>query len=413
MNDKETKILKDRLKDILEEFWENKLSEKNKKCYICKNEIKEDFAKSHSIPKFILKYIANERYEVKTRYNDKNLRDQPRIERIKSAARFKNVCRNCESILFKNYEKFLEDYEKFLNDENKNILNDEILSEINLKIYLKETYELKKAFFQDSELDTIIEKVKEDEVIRRIDDFEINRDNMLELTNFQKKKWKYLTEKLDKTVEKNLQICNQKIKKETDKRMLDYLEKRKIILEKYKRKDLNYTDFSYNFHIIDLKYRVPLSIQCLLDLQEMITVIDVLGVHRMEFVEDRESYIPVSICVFPLENTTRIFLFSENKNELFKIFKQEFKKYSQDMQLKFINYMIFKTTNTYYYSPLIDSSIEDKIRKIINNKIMDDKDGRILIISDGLEEIEKEIQEIPNLLSKNYSIKELEKKYNN
>ena len=140
----------------------------------------------------------------------------------------------------------------------------------------------------------------------------------------------------------------------------------------------------------------------------MITVVDVLGAHRMEFVKDRESYIPVSICVFPLENTTRIFLFSENKNELFKIFKQEFKKYSQDMQLKFINYMIFKTTNTYYYSPLIDSSIEDKIRKIIN-----DKDGRILIISDGLEEIEKEIQEIPNLLSKNYSIKELEKKYNN
>ena len=70
------------------------------------------------------------------------------------------------------------------------------------------------------------------------------------------------------------------------------------------------------------------------------------------------------------------------------------------MQLKFINYMIFKTTNTYYYSPLIDSSIEDKIRKIIN-----DKDGRILIISDGLEEIEKEIQEIPNLLSEEYSIK--------
>jgi len=45
----------------------------------------------------------------------------------------------------------------------------------------------------------------------------------------------------------------------------------------------------------------------------MITVVDVLGAHRMEFVKDRESYIPVSICVFPLENTTRIFLFSEIK----------------------------------------------------------------------------------------------------
>ena len=192
------------------------------------------------------------------------------------------------------------------------------------------------------------------------------------------------------------------------------LKQRKSILEKCRNKNVKYHSINYIYYEIEpINYRVPLAFQCILDLQEMITVVDVLGVHRMEFVEDRESYIPVSICVFPLENTTRIFLFSENKNELFKIFKQEFKKYSQDMQLKFINYMIFKTTNTYYYSPLIDSSIEDKIRKIINNKIMDDKDGRILIISDGLEEIEKEIQEIPNLLSKNYSIKELEKKYNN
>lgn len=253
---------------------------------------------------------------------------------------------------------------------------------------------------------------------------EISKEKILELNNFEKEKYIDLKEKLNKTIEKNFEICNQKIKRE---RILKYkkilnlkqrrdilkcnkilkcLKQRKSILEKCRNKNVKYHSINYIYYEIEpINYRVPLAFQCILDLQEMITVIDVLGVHRMEFVEDRKSYIPVSICVFPLENTTRIFLFSENKNELFKIFKQEFKKYSQDMQLKFINYMIFKTTNTYYYSPLIDSSIEDKIRKIINNKIMDDKNGRILTISDGLEEIEKEIQEIPNLLSEEYSIK--------
>jgi|GEM_PF-3227048 hypothetical protein len=414
MNDKETKILKGQLKDILEEFWKNKLSGKNKKCYICKNEIKKEPVESHSIPRFILKFIASNKNKVKSYFcideKEGKLNYKLKQQEINKAGIFQNLCISCESILFKNYEDFFE-------NKNSGVLNDDILSEIDLKIYLKEVYELEKETFEESEINFIIEKLKEDKVIKeKLGNIEISKEKILELNNFEKEKYTDLKEKLNKTIEKNFEICNQKIKRE---RILKYkkilnLKQRKSILEKCRNKNVKYHSINYIYYEIEpINYRVPLAFQCILDLQEMITVVDVLGVHRMEFVEDRESYIPVSICVFPLENTTRIFLFSENKNELFKIFKQEFKKYSQDMQLKFINYMIFKTTNTYYYSPLIDSSIEDKIRKIINNKIMDDKDGRILIISDGLEEIEKEIQEIPNLLSKNYSIKELEKKYNN
>lgn len=414
MNDKETKILKGQLKDILEEFWKNKLSGKNKKCYICKNEIKKEPVESHSIPRFILKFIASNKNKVKSYFcideKEGKLNYKLKQQEINKAGIFQNLCISCESILFKNYEDFFE-------NKNSGVLNDDILSEIDLKIYLKEVYELEKETFEESEINFIIEKLKEDKVIKeKLGNIEISKEKILELNNFEKEKYTDLKEKLNKTIEKNFEICNQKIKRE---RILKYkkilnLKQRKSILEKCRNKNVKYHSINYIYYEIEpINYRVPLAFQCILDLQEMITVVDVLGVHRMEFVEDRESYIPVSICVFPLKNTTRIFLFSENKNELFKIFKQEFKKYSQDMQLKFINYMIFKTTNTYYYSPLIDSSIEDKIRKIINNKIMDDKDGRILIISDGLEEIEKEIQEIPNLLSKNYSIKELEKKYNN
>lgn len=417
LTEEQIQILQERLPIIIRQMGENF------ECYLCKNKIQNKrFTKSHSIPKFILKYIASvneyqkECYEVKTLYNEQNIEDTPRTETINTAGIFENVCINCENILFKNYEKFLEDYEKFLNDENKNIPDDDILSEINLKIYLKEIYELKKAFFQGSELDTVIEKIKEDEAIKRnineeIIDKIIDEDSIpkSELYDFQKKKWEYLTEKLDKTVEKNLKICDQKIKSKSNsknKKLLDYLRKRKIILSKYKRKNIDYTNFSYIFHIIDLKYRVPLTIQCVLDLQEMITIMKVLDLdtHRIiKSTKDRESFIPVSVCIFPLENTTRIFLFSENDNKIFNIFKQEFENVEQDIQLKFINYMVIKTTNTYCYSPLIDSLTEDKIKKIIINN----EDGRLN--SDEIDKlrIKKEIEETPNLLSEKYSIKEL------
>lgn len=212
LTEEQIQILQERLPIIIKQMGENI------ECYLCKNKIQnKSFTKSHSIPKFILKYIASvneyqkECYEVKTLYNEQNIEDTPRIETINTAGIFENVCINCENILFKNYEKFLKDYEKFLNDENKNIPDDDILSEINLKIYLKEIYELKKAFFQGSELDTVIEKIKEDEAIKRnineeIIDKIIDEDSIpkSELYDFQKKKWEYLTEKLDKTVEKNL-----------------------------------------------------------------------------------------------------------------------------------------------------------------------------------------------------------------
>ena len=409
MNNKETKILKGQLKDILKKFWKNKSSGKNIKCYICKNEIKkgEKPAESHSIPRFILEFIASNKNKVKSYLcideKEGELNYKLKQQGINKAGIFQNLCISCESILFKNYEDFLK-------DKNSSVLNDEILSEIDLKIYLKEVYELEKETFEESEIDVIIENLKKNKIIKeKLGNIEISKEKILELNNFEKEKYIDLKEKLNKTIEKNFEICNQKIKRERIlkyKKILNLKQRRGVlkcnkILEKCRNKNVKYHSINYIYYEIEpINYRVPLAFQCILDLQEMITVVDVLGAHRMEFVKDRKSYIPVSICVFPLENTTRIFLFSENKNELFKIFKQEFKKYSQDMQLKFINYMIFKTTNTYYYSPLIDSSIEDKIRKIIN-----DKDGRILIISDGLEEIEKEIQEIPNLLSEEYSIK--------
>lgn len=419
VNEEQMRILQARLLEIPKVTRKNE--KENIKCYLCKNEIKnENFAKSHSIPRFILKHIAfvnefqEKDYEVKTLYNERNLENTPRKESISTAGIFENICINCEKILFKNYEKFLEDYEKFLNDENKNIPNDDILSEIDLKIYLKEIYELEKALFKDLGLDTIREKIMEDEAIKRNINEEIIKKIITSIPTSefyvsQEKKWKSLKKKLDKTVDKNLKICNQKIKDKSnskEKKLLDNLRKRKEILNKYKRENINYNNFSYICHIINLNYRVPLAIQCLLDLQEVITIMKALDLdtHKiMEFIKDRESFIPVSVCIFPLKSTTRIFLFSENDNEIFKIFKQEFENIEQNIQLKVINYMVIKTTNTYCYSPLIDSLTEDEIKKII----MNDEEGRMNRDEIDGAKINKEIEETPNLLSEEYSIKEL------
>ena len=419
VNEEQMRILQARLSDIPKVTRKNE--KENIKCYLCKNEIEnKKFAHSHSIPKFILKHIAfvnefqEEDYEVKTLYNERNLDNTPRKESINTAGIFENICINCEKILFRNYEKFLEDYEKYLNDKNKNIPNDDILSEINLKIYLKEIYELEKALCKDVGLDTIKEKIMEDEAIKRNINEEIIKKIIASISTSefyvsQEKKWKSLKEKLDKTVDKNLKICNQKIENKSnskEKKLLDNLRKRKEILNKYKRENINYNNFSYICHIINLNYRVPLAIQCLLDLQEVITIMKVLDLdtHKiMESIKDRESFIPVSVCIFPLKSTTRIFLFSENDNEIFKIFKQEFENIEQNIQLKVINYMVIKTTNTYCYSPLIDSLTEDEIKKII----MNDEEGRMNRDEIDGAKINKEIEETPNLLSEEYSIKEL------
>ncbi|WP_157697331.1 hypothetical protein [Leptotrichia sp. oral taxon 498] len=154
--------------------------------------------------------------------------------------------------------------------------------------------------------------------------------------------------------------------------------------------------YKMGYHI-SLDYCVPLALQILTEFLWDLEGKDICN-GRKQIPEEREY---IQICVFPLENKSEIFMFVEENNVLYDNFFKQLKDFSKEEQLKRINYIIFAFNEDYYYSPLINCKIEKKLKNIASEfKVKVDKQK---LIDESL------MKEIPNLLSKEYSIENLKK----
>ena len=99
---------------------------KRRHCLYCKKEV-ESFCNSHTIPDFVLRYIANNGI-VRTFNSILNIEIYEKEKGVKSAGTFHQICRKCDSEIFRKYE-----------DEVAltNRITDQMIYEIAMKNYLK------------------------------------------------------------------------------------------------------------------------------------------------------------------------------------------------------------------------------------------------------------------------------------
>lgn len=154
-----------------------------------------------------------------------------------------------------------------------------------------------------------------------------------------------------------------------------------------------------------LDYTVPVAAQVSIPVSHNIDYkkLQDVSIRNPKIIQD------LLVCVFPLKSKSVIVVFYEIGNDLIKQYAKQFKKLSEEEKLKEIFYLLirYKPSN-YFFSPLIkDILINENIRKIFGIEDTAIKiDNNMLEISDFENPSWK--QDMPSILSKEYSIQNLE-----
>lgn len=314
---------------------------KPEKCIICGKK-KSSFCNSHSVPRMILKNIAE---------GGKVLHPSLLMELfaidiekgINSSGTFNFICKECDRELFKNYEN-----PDVLEQET---FSDEVLSEIALKNTL-----------------LVLSKRNQERVLYRI----LAETGRLE----------------------GLDIMNET--HDLDER--DYKEDMKYHLNVNESSSGKYRILYHK----TLPYKVPISAQiCLVmdrDLEGRI-VNDINNYSKDVKMQN------LHICIFPLKKESVILMFHRWDERNYKYFRHQFNCLSEKEKLMTINYLIFKYTENYYLSPQVQSIVEnDSSLSLLSrennglpnlgfNKLFDEIDYKSV-----------EPNQVTNLLLKEYSI---------
>lgn len=77
----------------------------------------------------------------------------------------------------------------------------------------------------------------------------------------------------------------------------------------------------------------------------------------------------VHLCVFPLESQTVILLFYHKRDKNYRSLWRQFNCLSEEKKLKYINFLVFKYTENYFFSPLIRELLEtDKKLQLLSQE---------------------------------------------
>lgn len=284
---------------------------KRKVCFICGKKISGKLCFSHSIPQFVLKNIAYNG-ELLTGINIHNM-DSGKKSGILNTFTFSLICSNCDGKVFSNYEK--QNFSTVLIDQK-------VLREIALKNYLRMYY-------------------KSDEMYNYCDG----------LQNY--------------------------IFDEDDKRFLGYTAITQLFNTCcYLKMIKDISDNKINFYLIDdieLPYRTSLAFQNFVALKVGFEgeLINGLGKYEHKMIEGiehkyksvinsliKENYNHLHICVYPLEEKTRILLFIRDGDMKYKKFYKHFRSLSLCKKLYVINYILLQYSEEYVINPLVYSKIE-------------------------------------------------------
>ena len=286
-------------------------------CLIC-NETKTSFCNSHSVPRMILSNIAEDGMVL-----------QPNAiigievvdvkKGINNTGTFHYICNDCDSKLFKNYEN-----PDILKQEN---ISDKVLSEIALK-----------------DIVLVLSKRNQERSLYKI----LGKTGRLSGLDVM-----FETQDLD---------------------VRDFMEDMHFHLNISEKSKGNYQII---YHKI-LPYVVPIATQTGLvlykDLENQI-VNDIYDYSENERMQN------LHLGIFPLQNETVVLLFHAKKDKNYRKVRHQFNCISESKKLEYINYLVFKYTENYYFSP--------SIRQVIEN------DNNLSLLS-------RENNDLPNLGFKNF-----------
>jgi len=326
---------------------ESRMDAKGNTCYDC-GKLCSSFCNSHSLPAFCLKNIAVNG-DV---YYSNVLVNLPILETEKgvgNAGTFQLICRECDSTIFQNYE----------NPDNYNLsITPVMIAQIAMKNYLKN---LSKRFFEKSLYD--------------------NMGRQLQLPSQWHDEKQNITE-------------------------LDIVEYQKGFLKAKRVSRKGWSNEYYLFFYQELNYVVPIAFQ------DCVTMVfDLEGNVINDIYNQSPDYHTqeLHICVFPLKDSSVVFMFIDSDSKLYKNFYKQFGKLSFEDKLATINHIIF----TYSEDVFMSKNLADSI---INNENLiraSRKSADILSSTaefDPLEQARDSFDlssrnELPNLLSDKYKVR--------
>lgn len=315
---------------------------KPKKCILCGTE-KSSFCNSHSVPKMVLKNIAE---------NGKVLQSNALVKLaifddekgVKNSGVFHYICNECDSRYFQRYE----------NPDNYNeIPTRYILAEIAMKNTL---LQLSKRRFEHQLYKTI------SSTSNRL----FNAGTIFDIQSLDER---------------------------------DYLEE--LTYHKSVAEGLNQEKYNL-IYFTNLPYKVPIAAQTGIALREDLRGYQVNNIYEMS---EKYTVETLHLCVFPLKNNTVIMLFCRKHDRKYNRFIKQFSTISAKEKLRYVNWLIYKYSENYYFSPKTDRELlEDNILKELSKEV----DGRsnlgFVVSEDYLKRKKIKPDDIPNALDSKYAI---------
>lgn len=315
-------------------------------CYYCKNEV-TSFCNSHSVPKFCLKRLS---VDGKLYYAN-TLIDLPFLDSeqgIKQSGVFHLICRDCDSKIFQQYE----DPESYHAKPNG-----QILAQIAMKDYLQ----------------MIAKRLHEEALYNLLSD----------KSNYSQNYLKHIL----KTISLDL---------------LEY----KMSFERAKIGALGgHNDWYYLCYYQKLNYVVPIAFQggitLICDFEDNV----INDIYNMSLDYHTKE---IHIAIFPLEHESVVMLFIDARDKRYRKFYRQLNKLTLHDQLAAINYIVFSYSENIFISKNIDNAVlEDP--KLIDTARKTTTISSDIPCGDALSAAVSEFSlskrnEIPNLLSKEYSL---------
>ncbi len=318
-----------------------RLEAKPEKCLICGKKTTR-FCNSHSIPKMILKIIAKEGIVLQA--NELMGLATVDVEKgINSAGTFQFICNDCDSRLFQHYEN-----PECLGQE---VLSDCLLAEIALKDVLQ----------------VLCKRSVEQELFKKA-----SKDSRISGTEVMLE-----AQSLD---------------------VRDFMEEMRLL------QSITVNDFGMfklMCHMV-LPYTVPIAVQ-----SGMVITKDLEG----NVINDIYDFSPeiriqtAHIAVFPFADKTIVLMFYHRRDKNYRGLMHQFNCLSDDDKLCYINYLVFKYTENYYFSPLVKGVLSTN-KRLVDLARENDESPNLGFANDlqRLQYKPVEMKEIPNLLSKEFAI---------
>ncbi len=333
-------------KKINEIFKQSQQNAKRTTCILCGKSV-SSFCNSHVVPRFVLKNIAENGMVTQpgTYLFGNNYIDMEKG--ISNAETFHIICRDCDNTVFKEYES-----ESALTIEPTNKLMAEIALKSVLLILSKRYNE--------------VELFK---IFAQYDKFH-GKDVMDEIHNLDIRDYLFSIKRSKKIIDKNLKS--------------------------------GYKLLYWNL----FPYVVPIAAQ------------SAIAVHKNyngETINDNYDYSPdirmqdLHICVFPLKESTSVFLFYHKDDRNYVKFERAFLRLSEDEKQRYIIYLLFKFTENFLISPYKVGTIGSytDLVELAQEGICRSNLGFMNSL-EYLTGIDKKLidwKEVPNLLSEEFKIR--------